>query len=669
MMTISSVYLELLRPGPTHNQLLSRLTPYLAVCDSRPAATFALPFDHWEMEQSLSAFSYRAQSSIREAQLLQVSDAMGQVLGSVPTLLAAVAQSQHQDPTRLTHLRLVLSASELSLLPFEMSTAPQGFPGERHYMLLQPVLPITLTRELRRSPSTPVNWNRPVRILFIAASPEGVPPVPFEQHLVALTEALQPLLCPRPADMQAADLTQLITVLENASLHQIRQACEASDYTHVHILAHGESYQHAGQNRFGVALCGEDGRTKQIVDGARLADALRPQRPAGRGLAMPTMVTLMTCDSGRQGSVLVPGGSLAHELHEAGIPWVMASQFPLSRRASVLIAQELYGQLLLGEDPRVVLHALRKRLFTECPDSHDWASLVAYASLPHDFDRQVRFFRRAQADRAMDHVFRRIDQLLFLTPQSSGEYRLSSDKQQELYALMPLIARYRSLVEYSAPPGHGPAEMDEQAEVWGLLGAMDRNLAHIQQRQSRDPTEWRHTMARSQRSYLLAAHRSLNSPRYALHYLSVSSLLGKSYPRRWWIIAYSAARLFLKHDRRAWAYSSLIELALLAILQEESLPPRRKGRGAMTPDSAAVLAAHPDSSVKPPAPARSPIQRAHKWAAKLHQFAPDHPATKKLERQIGRYCQHLLCLPDEEGKQHHGFLSAARDVLAILHHR
>jgi hypothetical protein len=144
----------------------------------------------------------------------------------------------------------------------------------------------------------------------------------------------------------------------------------------------------------------------------------------------------------------------------------------------------------------------------------------------------------------MDHVFRHIEKLLLSQDgHDSGKLSLTEAARKQLEELIPLIGRYRSLVEYAAPPGHGPAEEDEQAEVWGLLGAMDRQLAHIQQYLK--PTEWRRTMARARRNYLLAASRSLDSPRYSLHYLSVSSLLGKAFPRRWWTIAYSAAQLFL----------------------------------------------------------------------------------------------------------------------------
>ncbi len=679
MTTIGSVALEFLRPGPTHNQLLSRLTPYLAVCDSRPAATFSLPFDHWEMEQALSVLSYQHRTNIREAQILQVADALGQVLGSVPTLLAAVAQSQHQDPSRLTHLRLVLSASELALLPFEMANAPQGFPGERHAMLLQPVLPITLTRELRRSVAISVNWNRPVRILFISAAPDGMAKVPMEQHLLALTQALQPLLCATRKLLQPDELRRMITVLTNPSLRDIRKACEESDFTHVHVLAHGDCYQFAGQSRFGVALCEEDRHTKHVVDGTRLADALRPQRQAGRGLAMPTLVTLMTCESGRQGSVLVPGGSLAHELHEAGIPWVIASQFPLSMAGSVLAAEEIYGRLLLGEDPRVMLYALRRKLFTESPDTHDWASLLTYASIPPDFDRQVRAFRRTQADLAMDRVFRQIDTLLF-PPQGSQAEPAQSTKDQ-LAELLQLIARYRALVEYAAPPLHAAADLDEHAEVWGLLGSMDRNVAHIQQHTAPGSMEWRHTMARSRKNYLLAANRSLNSPRFSLHYLSVSSLLGKGFPKRWWTIAYSAARLFLRHEHRAWAYASIIELELLAILQAEMkrahghlphVPSQRPSDPKPSaPDSQPTKESSQAHSLSPstaaPVLRHSSATKAIKLAKRLHHVAPDHPATRKLVRQLLRYRQYLLKLSEADAARHLLFGQTVDNVLHSLH--
>jgi hypothetical protein len=76
------------------------------------------------------------------------------------------------------------------------------------------------------------------------------------------------------------------------------------------------------------------------------------------------------------------GGSLAHALHEAGVPLVIGGQFPISFAGSVAMVEVLYEGLLWGKDPRISISDLRRRLHSQFPHAHDWASIVAYASFP-----------------------------------------------------------------------------------------------------------------------------------------------------------------------------------------------------------------------------------------------------------------------------------------------
>ena len=103
----------------------------------------------------------------------------------------------------------------------------------------------------------------------------------------------------------------------------------------------------------------------------------------------------------RLGEVTGRGASIAHALHQAGIPLVIASQFPLSFGGSVRMVQTLYDGLLWGEDPRAVLVDLRRQLHTEFPDTADWASLTAYACLPPDFEAALA---DSQVQRAMTAI-------------------------------------------------------------------------------------------------------------------------------------------------------------------------------------------------------------------------------------------------------------------------
>ena len=43
---IETVQLELIRPGPTHGQLLSPLTSYLALCGEDSPVTLQIGFEH-----------------------------------------------------------------------------------------------------------------------------------------------------------------------------------------------------------------------------------------------------------------------------------------------------------------------------------------------------------------------------------------------------------------------------------------------------------------------------------------------------------------------------------------------------------------------------------------------------------------------------------------------
>src|SRR5262249_18691286 len=155
-----------------------------------------------------------------------------------------------------------------------------------------------------------------------------------------------------------------LTVLPDASIDAIQRACSTGDYTHVHILAHGIPYEQGDDRRYGLALhAANNVSEKDVVDGSRLAAALRPHTDReDDNLTCPTVVTIASCEGAQQGTVVGAGASIAHAIHEAGIPLVVASQFPLSFSASVVMVQVLYNGLLNGGDPRRLLNDLRRQL-------------------------------------------------------------------------------------------------------------------------------------------------------------------------------------------------------------------------------------------------------------------------------------------------------------------
>lgn len=55
---IGTLKLELLRSGPSHNQLLSPLTAYIALCGSDGPVTIRIPLEHRQLLARISRLRY-----------------------------------------------------------------------------------------------------------------------------------------------------------------------------------------------------------------------------------------------------------------------------------------------------------------------------------------------------------------------------------------------------------------------------------------------------------------------------------------------------------------------------------------------------------------------------------------------------------------------------------
>ncbi len=412
------ITLELLRGGPPHNQLVSPITEYLALCGDAAPHTMRLPFEHGELTSRLQFLRYglaqaASGESLRQLEMERLSRELGYLFGSIPAFAAEISSIELPRNGGVVHCRLVLAGNELGLVPWEIVQVPTGLPGAGLHLLLQPRVPVSMTREVRGASRRQIRWDRPPRILFAAAHESDFPPNTIEAHLLALRRAFEPWAYPESGMSVARPVARYdIDVIECVSVERLRARCLAEDYTHVHILAHGAPVTERDESRFGLLLHHPDRTSERVVaTGDQLAQALLPSR-SRRGASDPTLVSLATCDSANQSAVVNPGGSVAHQLHRMGVPWVIASQFPLTVVGSVMLVEDLYGELLQGTDPRIALHRVRQHLATRFGDRHDWATLVTYASFPNDFDVQVDAFRnravRARRNRAYSMVDRAV---------------------------------------------------------------------------------------------------------------------------------------------------------------------------------------------------------------------------------------------------------------------
>src|SRR5215213_9429394 len=92
-----TITLELLRHGTAHNQLLSPLTPYLALCENHAAVTLHVPFEHNQFLYRLRSLTYkhgdmsrtsRNRDEARTFQLQDTARVLGELLSAIPGLTA-----------------------------------------------------------------------------------------------------------------------------------------------------------------------------------------------------------------------------------------------------------------------------------------------------------------------------------------------------------------------------------------------------------------------------------------------------------------------------------------------------------------------------------------------------------------------------------------------------
>lgn len=574
-----TVTLEFLRHGPPHGHLLSPLARYMALCGSHEPSDVSVPFDHAELLTRLRALLYKDSAETRELQLAEMAKSMSQVLAAVPGLVADLADSFGTEPPQPTHLRIIFNANELALLPFELANAASAFPGAGQSLALQPQVPLCITREVRRASTGKTLWPKTPRILFAASSAGG--DIPVDAHLLALRQLIEPWMWHYEERDEAEwkqRIEQHFTFLPSASVEGLLEACASGCYTHVHILAHGVSMDRDDGRHFGLALHNsQDLGSVDKVDGIRLATLLRPHvKGQVRNLARPSVVSIAACDSGNVGSVIGAGASIAHALHEAGIPLVVASQFPLSFAGSVVMTQVLYEAMMSGIDPRLMLIDVRRQLKVRVRNTHDWASVVAYAAFPIDLDAQLAKVRVARASASINAALSHADRatkafsplLMSSTPASSNLPQSRKLLEISKVKLKDAMERMAALLDLP---------LADKAAIHGLLASAYKRKAEVFWRVAPDQPDALAALTKS-RSHYRQSFEADRSQSWGLVQAMVLTAAVDGAPG----IdpdEMNLTRLLTIRDKdsesrneRAWAFGNALELQLLSALTGVPMP-------------------------------------------------------------------------------------------------
>jgi hypothetical protein len=565
----------------------------MVLCGEGSPVTLNLDFEHHQFLNRLEQLRYvtndgrsgvAVPNRIRENAMVEMGMDVGRIFAKLNTLLAEewrvmgdTQTEEEADDPQLVELRIVLSCSELSLIPFEMAIAPQAYPGEGLKWALQHQLPIVPIREIHRNRVAPVSWGRPLepKILLISAAP-GDLEVPLAPHVQALREALEPWIqwpmkragqgtLKTNSDQELQRLPfvkERLRLLSNASIDDIYALCAREQFTHIHILAHGAEVEIGGEKRHGLALCDHSNRSRiSVISGQRLAKALQAESEHGTRRSQPLLVTLAACDSGNPNSVLIPGGSIAHDLHAAGIPWVLASQLPLTKVGSVRLTKKLYKRILRGDDPRKVLFEVRRHLYLKSERDHDWASIVAYATIPPDFDDQIVSFFERQMRRAIDITLSHADYLV-----DHADHNVDDELKNAFDAVIDRLNFWKGRL----PKGKGFKDIERRAECFGMYGSTWKRIALLHYKKE-DYEQGRADLKMAIRWYRKAIEQgAMKESRYhwvITQILSLNAVLNSPKDPETWITARIFAQLDIEKSKgstKAWAHGTMAELLLLA---------------------------------------------------------------------------------------------------------
>ena len=105
-----------------------------------------------------------------------------------------------------------------------------------------------------------------------------------------------------------------------------------------------------------------------------------------------------------------------------------------------------------GDDPREALLEVRRFLFTQADQMHDWASLVIYASLSQNFDSQVTQFFETQTIAAIETAMKRADDISAAS-QFQGEHIATQNLPEEIMSTLEKVEKYLKFWEKRLPVG------------------------------------------------------------------------------------------------------------------------------------------------------------------------------------------------------------------------
>ncbi|HYG65979.1 MAG TPA: CHAT domain-containing protein [Thermoanaerobaculia bacterium] len=196
----------------------------------------------------------------------------------------------------------------------------------------------------------------PLRVLVVAARPRGVRPLPHvEREVLAL----------RKLASQHSGLE--VEKLMPPTLERLRQELLSGGFHVLHFLGHGAFREADGE---GALYLEDDSGGPVAITGPMLADHLRD-------ITSLRLAVLNACQTART-SAPGPFGGVATALLRAGLPAVVAMQFPIGDRAAAAFSAGFYSRLVAGDPLDAAVSEGRLKIHRDLPKAADWATPVLF---------------------------------------------------------------------------------------------------------------------------------------------------------------------------------------------------------------------------------------------------------------------------------------------------
>ncbi len=205
-------------------------------------------------------------------------------------------------------------------------------------------------------------FTPPLRILVVVSDPDGAAELDLDQERRSIERT-----------WGGKDGVE-VDFLTDATLRALNKKLNERDYHVLHYMGHGDFDE---DNGVGVLVMENEDGGVDGVDGESLYVALRDARSI-------RLVFLNACDTAKstrtQGKD--PFAGVATALVSAGVPAVVAMQFPISDRAAITFAESLYPGIAEGMPLDAAVAEARREIRFTHRQSMEWATPVLFMRSP-----------------------------------------------------------------------------------------------------------------------------------------------------------------------------------------------------------------------------------------------------------------------------------------------